>query len=179
MPCATAIVWDSLNCFMQTWLFKFLPAPKSMLHQFVKYFTSERRKREKGEKNTIKKQNDSRFHTVWQAFQCVTNGKGSQQSEREKAKQCEQDSCCMCGHILKLCKKGSNVFVTCLFSASLVYFSVVFSALFLSLSLSLACCFTQIVLYGLNTPLAYAMIMEKRGSNRRDGRNDNWSACCR
>lgn len=28
------VVWNSLHCFMETWLFKFLPAPKSMLHQF-------------------------------------------------------------------------------------------------------------------------------------------------
>lgn len=64
------------------------------------------------------------------------------------------------------------MFVTCLFSVSLVYFSVVFGSLYflfsltlsLSLSLSLACCFTQIVLYGLNTPLAYAMITENEAA---------------
>lgn len=62
------------------------------------------------------------------------------------------------------------MFVTCLFSVSLVYISVVFGSLYfvfsltLSLSLSLACCFTQIVLYGLNTPLAYAMITENEAA---------------
>lgn len=142
-------------------------------------------KERKGKGNTIKKQNDSRFHTVWQAFQCVTNGKGRQQSgrerAREKAKQCEQDSCCMCVHILKLCKK--RVKCVCYMLFVFRFPRILFGCIqfpFLSapsLSLSLACCFTQIVLYGLNTPLAYAMITKNQAVT--GGRNDDWSACCR
>lgn len=148
---------------------------------FVKYFTSVREKREK-EKHNKKAKRQSFSHRLTSISMCNQWQRQTAERERQLSSVSRTAAACACTY-WNYAKKWSNVFVTCLFSVSLVYFSVVFGSLFsllsltLSLSLSLACCFTQIVLYGLNTPVAYAMITENEAAT--NGRYDGWSACCR